>query len=410
MKARPKAPRIPARAPGKGLSRRGRAARWGLAAASLLGWLLVLGALQSFLDLRRLLEAESSWFRENIVYLSPEIRSTDTLGFRNPAIGDERLERIRASGEILAAAPVLRNRFPVVVRLGGGALPSITSEVFLEAIPGRFLGEGKPEGWTWAEDDGLVPVLAPRQFLHLYNFGFAPGKGLPVVSESLAQRVRFEIIAYPDGGGTPVSFPASIAGFGDRIDSLVVPASFLRHANQRFGGEPDGSAPGRIVALARDAGSAEFARFLSENRLETAGGADRASRIRILLDLSLAVLGSAGGIILLLKLLLLWAETESFLNERRDDLGKLFFLGHGPEALLPSLVRSHAALVSAPAIGGLALLLLLRGVVLDEIAAEGLALPAGLSGATYGLWASILLGGNLWLALRIRRRLRRLYR
>ena len=73
---------------------------------------------------------------------------------------------------------------------GGGALPeqpiqaSIFTDqeinfytyMFFESLPADFLDE-VPEGWSdWSSEDPVVPIIISREFLNLYNFGFAfPG-------------------------------------------------------------------------------------------------------------------------------------------------------------------------------------------------------------------------------------------
>ncbi len=388
--------------------RTGWFSRLGLPVASVIGWFLALGAFQGYLDFRGLLRAENEWFRDGLVFVNPSVRASDSVGLTRAGIAPAALAAIRAASGVAAAEPVLRNRYPLAIRIGGGPFPSLTSEIFVEAIGPAVLADQSPD-WGWQPGDPSVPLLVPRQFLNLYNFGFAPGKGLPPVSESAAARVPFSLVAFPGGDGPPESFRGRIVGFSDRIESILTPVSFLEWSNRRFADPDRRSGFGRVAVVATDAGSAGFLRVLKEHRLETARDRTGTARLRVLLDLVLAVLGSAGGIILLLTLLLLRVEAEALLSGNRERIRKLYFLGHPPSALLPGLLRSQAVLALPPALCGLLLVWVVRRPVVGYLEEAGLALSAAPGWATVLLWAGLVLAAGGWLTLRIRDRLRRMY-
>ena len=170
--------------------RRGWSSRLVLPVASVIGWFLALGAFQGYLDFRSLLRAENEWLKEGLVFVSPSVRASDSVGLTRASIRPATLAAIRAAPGISVVEPVLRNRYPLAIRIGGGPFPSLTSEIFVEALGPAALAEEHPD-WGWEPGDPSVPLLVPRLFLNLYNFGFAPGKGLPPVSETTAARVPF---------------------------------------------------------------------------------------------------------------------------------------------------------------------------------------------------------------------------
>lgn len=385
-------------------TRRGAFLRFlGTFAISLIGWFLTLGSFQLWQDLRLILEDENAWLDEGLVFLTPAISLANTVGLKSSSISDEQIERLRATPGVRNASPVIRNEFPVVVEIGGGVFPSLASEIFLEALPDDFIL--RSDQWNWKEGD-KVPVLLPRLFIHLYNFGFAPGKGLPPVSEGSAGRVPITLLLYPSDGSQPVSRKARIDGFSDRINGPLVPAEFLNEMNRLYGGGARGT--GRVAATVSDAGAAEFLEMLERNDLEASGGSDSA-RLRFLLDGGMLVLGGAGALILLLNLLLLRSQIETFLERNRDRFGKLYFLGHSPGALLRGILLRRIPVVIAPAIGGLCLVFLARLAAMEPLRSAGLDPEESLRDATLFLAAAILAAATVWLTLRIRGRLRGMF-
>ncbi|MBC2602003.1 hypothetical protein [Puniceicoccus vermicola] len=379
----------------------------GLALAAILGWFLALGALQGWMDFRNLLRGEEQWFRGDMVFVNRQVKLSDSMGFTSSSITPSLLQRIREVEGVSIAEPVLRNHFPTTVEIGGGAIPSIVSEIFLEAIPTELF-DPETQGWQWNPGDPVIPVLVPRQFLNLYNFGFAPGKGLPPVSEETAKRVRFSLIVYPAQGGNPLRFTASIAGFSDQIESILVPVSFLSWANQRYG-SADSSGYNRVAVALQNPDSSAFYRLLEDNRLLSSRGTKETARLQILLDLSLGVLGSAGALILVLILLLFLAEAESLISDHRERIHKLYFLGHQPGTLLRRLVIMRLVSAVAPALIGLGLVWLSRRPIANFLEEAGLHIESHPANITFLAWALLLLLANLWLVWRIRRRLLKLY-
>tara|TARA_R100000027_G_scaffold61554_1_gene52963 strand:- start:637 stop:1851 length:1215 start_codon:yes stop_codon:yes gene_type:complete len=385
----------------------GRLRQVGLALAAVLGWFLSLGALQGWLDFRDLLSEEEQWFRNDMVFLNRQVKLTDSMGITSSRISADLLEQIRSVPGVAIAEPLLRNHFPASIEIGGGAVPTIASEIFLEAIPPELFNPAV-SGWQWSPGDANVPVLVPRQFLNLYNFGFAPGKGLPPIAEGAAMRVRFTLIAFPTQGGQPVAFTASIAGFSDQIESILVPLPFLAWANQEFG-NTHSSGSNRVAAALTNPDSAAFYRLLEDHNLVSSRGTRQTARLQILLDLALAVLGTAGASILLLILLLFIAEVETLVADHQERIRKLFFLGHRPGVLIRKLLTIRLITALIPAMAGLGLVYLARQPIVSYLEQAGLSISSSPSWITLLAWACLISLINLFLFQRIRSRLLKLY-
>ena len=162
--------------------------------------------------------------------------------------------------------------------------------------------------------------------------------------------------------------------------------------------------------LLNDPDSKAFHKLLEDERLRAGKGTRENARLRILLDLCLAVLGTAGGIILFLNLLLFLTEAESLLADHRDRIRKLFFLGHNPTTLLRRLVGLRILAAVIPAIVGLVVLWWIRHPVATFLDESGIAIDPNPSPITVLAWFVLLLLANAWLLGRIRNRLLRLYR
>ncbi|MFN2366110.1 MAG: hypothetical protein ABR523_06570, partial [Desulfurivibrionaceae bacterium] len=144
--------------------------------------------MQTTRDLEGLLVSGERWLQEDLAIVYREVSLSDALGRQRAFISPAEITAIRDLPGVQAADPVLRNHYPALLSVGGGPLPALQSDVFIEALPDAYLAN-IPDGWSWSPDAETVPILVPRLFLNLYNFGFAPGKGLPQIAPQMARRV-----------------------------------------------------------------------------------------------------------------------------------------------------------------------------------------------------------------------------
>ena len=80
----------------------------------------------------------------------------------------------------------------------------------------------------------FVPIILPRDFLMLINYGIAESQGLPQISEDLLAAARLKINM--SGHGKRGHETGKVVGFSDKISSILVPESFLEYSNGLYGG------------------------------------------------------------------------------------------------------------------------------------------------------------------------------
>lgn len=71
-----------------------------------------------------------------------------------------------------------------------------------------------------------------KDYLTLYNFGFATTRNMPQLSEGLIGTVPMTMTL--SGNGLHETLPARIVGFSSRLNTIAVPQSFLDWANERY--------------------------------------------------------------------------------------------------------------------------------------------------------------------------------
>jgi len=296
-----------------------------------IGVLLLLLAQQLFIDIQALVK-QTSIRKNGFDYISVTKQITNENMGRDNRFNPADLDTLRQQSFIQGAAPLISNRFEVVAT-AGDQIP-FASDIFLEALDNEFI-DTVPPGFTWQPDQPLVPLIFSSDFLEMYNV-FAPSYGLPQLSMETASNVIIGLRCEGQKGGQV--FRAQIVAFSDRINSLLVPKSFLDWANMEFEGLPSANAS-RVYLKTKDANSTELMEFLAQknyrvNKEKTAFG-----RSKQILQGVIAGLGIFGVLVVGLALLLFSFYLQLMVARSRDNLQLLLTIGYRPDWLSRQVAR-----------------------------------------------------------------------
>jgi|SRR6056297_829039 len=251
--------------------------------------------------------------------------SKDLSGFRA-----EEIEEIKHADFVADMAPYQRSSFGVQAsRDASSNMPYMRTEMFFEAVPERFLDK-VPESWDWQKGQEHIPVIIPKDYLDLYNFGFAKAQGLPNVSKSIVGQFSFELTLY--GNRKVEKFTGSIAGFSNRIQSLLVPMNFLEAANARF--NPDKNPrPDRLILKLKPNMEKDLYAFLNEKGYETTHDAFQGGKVSLFVHLSGGILLFIASLIILLALIVYALTLQLTVQRNKDEIYQLTLLGYKPVAV-----------------------------------------------------------------------------
>lgn len=170
--------------------------RWQIAVAlfgGVIGLVLMMSAVELWFDLRALNEGSSG--EERFVMVNKQVSLLNTFGVAS-GFNENELEDIIGQPFVENVSPLTSNQFRVTAyspQLG------FSTELFFESLPVRYLDLKDPMGFSWREGDARLPIVLSRDYLALYNFGFAPAQGLPQFTAGTIQRVSFDVIVEGNG-------------------------------------------------------------------------------------------------------------------------------------------------------------------------------------------------------------------
>jgi len=251
--------------------------------------------------------------------------------------GLKQVKEVQDVGHLLAV------KDKVNMRIQMGANLNFSTIMFLESVPDNFMDRLPPD-WNWRPGNVQVPIILSSEFLSLYNYVFAPSQGLPQLSEASIKALPFKLELGNDG--EEEVYIAHVAGFSDRITSVLVPEAFAQYANQRSG-IAAAPPPSRLVVKVSDPSSKTFVQYLSDHDYVTNSEQLRWSRLRAVVQV---VAGATGILALLLmgvSVLVFTLFIELTIARARQSVQLLLEIGYSPARLSASLYRRFLPLLSA---------------------------------------------------------------
>lgn len=248
--------------------------------------------------------------------------------------------------------------------------------LFFEAVPDSFV-DLPPADWRFEPGQTTVPVMIPKDYLALYNFGFAGSAGLPQLSEQLISGIPLKLYMRSEDGSRTIQLEGHIAGFSNRLNTVLVPDGFMQYANERLG-DGRSTAPSRLIIDVSSPGDVAISEYLSEHGWEVAGdksGSSAAYLLKVVVGIVMAI----GAVITLLSLFVLMLSVSLLMEKNRQVIHRLLMLG----APLGKVGRPYSAMILTGC--GAAWVLSIGALV---------ALRSLYAGALEGLGATA--GGLLW--------------
>ncbi len=204
-----------------------------------MGTVLLLAAVQFLLDSSTVIAERDPPKNFFTVNKRVEGGALANLGKNDEGFSPEEITAIETHPEVEGLGVFKRNRFPVEIHVWPagkvGLGEAAKADVFFETVPDEFI-DAKPENWGWEENSTHVPLIIPKFYLDLWNFGFAPTRvEYPALSSQAALGIPIEIFL---GKRREASQNGRFVAFSRRINSILVPKSFLEWANEKYA-QPD---------------------------------------------------------------------------------------------------------------------------------------------------------------------------
>ena len=376
----------------------------GSAIANLIGLIIVGIALQFYLDLRPIFNDEESFVKSDYLVVTRKVTGMDAL-MGGSEISEAEVADIEAQPWVRRVGRFTASDYEVraAVALGSSGA-AMTTQLFFESIPAEFLDVNSAE-WRFDERNPVIPVIVSKDYLSLYNFGFAAAQGMPKISEGMAGMIPLQFTI--SGNGLSQSFSGRIVGFSARVNTILVPEEFMHWSNSRFG---SGSAAGasRLIVEVNAPGDIKIEQYIADHNFEVAGNKANSNKAGYLFTIAVSVVAAVGVLISLLSFFVLILSIMLLLQKNTKKLQDLLQLGYTPMQVSGYYIRLVLRVNDAVLILALVLIFVARLIYLPML--EPLGIEAASTALTIvaviGLVALITIGN----AVAIMRHVNKLWR
>jgi len=297
-----------------------------------IGVLLLLVSMQMFINIQQLLK-ENNPRKSGYDFISISKNITNENMGKDNSFTNADLTKLKTYPGIDAISPLISNQFRV--RATAGDVIPFSTDLFLESIDNGFI-DTLPPSFTWQPGQPVVPIIFSSDFLEIYNV-FAPAQGLPQLSEKTLSSVN--IILECSGPNGTLNFRGNIVALSDRINSLLVPKSFMSWGNLHFTGDTTARVS-RVYIKTKDANDPKLLSFLDQQDYHLNKDKVKFGRVKSILQNIVSALGVFGILVIVMALMLFSFYLQLMIARSKDNLRLLLTLGYSPRWLANSVAKT----------------------------------------------------------------------
>ena len=359
--------------------------------ANLCGMVIVLLSIQFYQDVAPLFTEGDSFMKKDYIIVSKKVSTLGSMVGKSSVFTAEEIDELKAEEFTKGVGEFTPSQFKVSAGVGMEQLGlNLSTAMFFESVPDAYVDVNLDE-WHFEPGQEEVPIIIPRNYLNLYNFGFAQSRGLPQISEGVINMMNLDVRI--SGGGRRDTYRGRIAGFSNRLNTILVPESFMTWANVHYGEGGIRREPSRLIVEVDNPTDDRIARFFRERGYETEDDKLDAGKTTWFLKVVVGIVLSVGLLISVLSFYILMLSIYLLLQKNTTKLENLLLIGYGPHRVaLPyqTLTIGLNAVVLLLSVG---VVMWVRTIYLDVVEKMFPSLDAG------GCWVMIAVGLLLFVAV-----------
>lgn len=359
--------------------------------ANLVGMLIVLLGFQFYHDVLPVFTAKDSFLKADYLILSKRISTSDVFTGRGHDFSGSEIDDLSAQPFVTSVGKFTSTNYRVDASLSVNGIPLMKTDFFFESVPDDFVDISSSE-WSYKPGDDRVPIILPRSYINMYNFGFAQTRSLPKISEGLLGMIDLGILIR--GNGQEERFHGKVIGFSNRLNTILVPQSFMDWSNARFApGEPTKST--RLIVQVGNPADERVTTYLEKKGYEVESDKLSAEKTTYFLRMVVSLVMVVGLVISVLSFYILMLSVYLLVQKNASKLENLLLIGYSPGRVAMPYQVLTIALNVAVLFMAWAVLSVVRGYYMDILTTLFPQMESG------GLWPSVVAGLILFLVVSV---------
>lgn len=336
----------------------------GFFAANLLGMLILLLGLQFYVDVQPLLSGQDGILRSDYLIVSKHVSAASALDAgEGQMFTPQEMDDLRGQAFCKSVGAFTASRYTVKCRMGIDGVASFGTDMFFESVPDQYV-DAHLSKWSFDPQHPQVPIVLPRSYLAIYNFGFAQSQRLPKISEGVAGMIDMTVTL--QGNGLAEDYPARVVGFSSRLNTILVPQDFIRWSNARYA--PDtADKPTRLIVEVGNPADDAILTYMNQHGYELEDDKQESGRTTYFLKVAAGLVMGVGLLICVLSLYILMLSVYLLVQKNTEKLRNLMLIGYSPSAVARPYQYLTLAINLAVLLIALLLLTLLRHAYMERL-------------------------------------------
>lgn len=332
--------------------------------ANLFGVMIILFGFQFYNDVVPVFTSGDSFMKNNYLIVSKTIGTANALSGQSNTFANSEIDELKEQKFVSGVGRFTSAAYKVDATMGVKGVNILNSELFLESVPDKFV-DVPLDKWQYDEGSKTVPIILPRSYITMYNFGFAQSRSLPKISEGLVGMVDFTLFVH--GNGKEGQFKGRVIGFSSRLNSILVPQSFMEWSNKEYSADSDNQ-PTRLIVEVDNPTDSKVTTYMENHGYDTADNNMDAEKITYFLKLLVSIVMVVGLVISGLSFYILMLSIYLLVQKNSTKLENLLLIGYSPASVaLPYQILTLALNLSVLVIA-LVALVFARNYYLETIA------------------------------------------
>lgn len=298
----------------------------GFAFANLFGMLIVLFGFQFYHDVLPVFTQQDSFMKADYLIMSKKIAMGNTLSGRSNTFSGSEFDEISSQKFVKKVGKFTSTEYKVDASMGVNGVNILNSELFFESVPDGFV-DVPLKDWKYEVGTKEIPIILPRTYINMYNFGFAQSHSLPKISDGLMGMIDFRI--FIQANGRKEQFKGKVIGFSSRLNTILVPQAFMDWSNQEFA-PGEHSEPNRLIMEVGNQADENISQYLEQHGYEVETEKLNAEKTTYFLRMMVTMVMVIGLIISALSFYILMLSIYLLVQKNSSKLENLLLIGYSP--------------------------------------------------------------------------------
>ena len=295
--------------------------------ANLVGMLIILIGIQFYNDIQAVYDGEDSFMKADYLIVNKKISTMSTITGRSNTFSEDEVADFKSQKFVERMGAFTPSSYNVRASFNMEGMARMSTEMFFESVPDEFVDVARDK-WSYEEGSTDIPIILPKNYLDLYNFGYAQSRSLPKLSEGILGAISLTIRI--DGNGRMDEYQGRIVGFSSRLNTILVPDAFMKWANRVYANAEQAKETSRLILEVNNPTDDAITSYLQDNNYETDQDKLDASKTTYILRIIVGIVMSVGLVISILAFYILMLSVYLLVQKNSTKLENLILIGYSP--------------------------------------------------------------------------------